>query len=105
MPWLILVFAGLLEAVWAIAMKYSDGFTRLWPSVVTALAMIASVILLARAMRALPLGTAYAVWTGIGAVAAAIAGIFLFQESHAPLRLTFLALIILGLVGLQMTTK
>ncbi|HLV18724.1 MAG TPA: quaternary ammonium compound efflux SMR transporter SugE, partial [Pseudomonas sp.] len=81
MSWLILFFAGLFEIAWAVGLKYSDGFTRLLPSVLTLAAMVISVVLLGWAMKGLPLGTAYAVWTGIGAVGTVIAGIFLFGES------------------------
>jgi quaternary ammonium compound-resistance protein SugE len=96
--WIILLFAGLLEVVWAFAMKSAEGFTRLGPSLVTIVGMAASVFLLAWAMRTLPLGTAYAVWTGIGAVGAFVAGIVFLGESASPLRLVAAALIIAGLV-------
>lgn len=101
MAWLYLLVAGLLEVVWATAMKYSEGFTRLGPSVVTLVAMIASFALLAAAMKTLPLGTAYGVWTGIGAIGSVLVGILLLGESAAPARLLFLALIVIGIVGLQ----
>ncbi|GAJ62743.1 quaternary ammonium compound-resistance protein SugE1 [Edwardsiella piscicida] len=101
MSWIVLLIAGLLEVVWAISLKYSHGFTRLWPSVVTLLAMAASVLLLAHAMKTLPAGTAYAVWTGIGAVGAAIMGIILLGESASPLRLLSLGLILCGILGLK----
>lgn len=101
MDWLILLLAGLLETVWAVGLKYTEGFTRLWPSVLTLLAMAASVWLLSVAMKTLPLGTAYAVWTGIGAVGAVIVGIVLFGESVAAPRLLSVALIITGLLGLK----
>lgn len=103
MSWLILFFAGLFEIAWAVGLKYSDGFTRLVPSVLTAIAMIISVVLLSWAMRGLPLGTAYAVWTGIGAVGTVIVGIFLFGESMAPLRLLSVALVVAGLIGLKLS--
>jgi quaternary ammonium compound-resistance protein SugE len=103
MPWIYLALAGLFEIGWAIGLKYSDGFTRLWPSVATAVAMIISVLLLALATRSLPIGTAYAIWTGIGAVGAVILGIVLFGDSAAPLRLLCVSLIVAGIVGLKLT--
>jgi quaternary ammonium compound-resistance protein SugE len=103
MPWIYLALAGLFEIGWAVGLKYSDGFTRLWPSVATAAAMIVSVLLLALATRSLPIGTAYAIWTGIGAVGAVILGITLFGDSAAPLRLLCVALIVAGIVGLKLT--
>lgn len=104
MSWLILFLAGLLEIAWAIGLKYSEGYTRLWPSVFTTVAMILSVVLLALAMRSLPLGTAYAVWSGIGAIGTVIAGIYLFAESVDLLRLTSIGLIVVGIVGLKLTS-
>lgn len=101
MSWIILFIAGLFEVCWAVGLKYTDGFTRLWPSVGTVGAMVLSVVLLGYAMKELPLGTAYAVWTGIGAVGTAILGIYLFGESAAPLRLVCLGLIFAGIVGLK----
>ena len=103
MSWLILFFAGLFEIAWAVGLKYSDGFTRLLPSVLTLAAMVISVVLLGWAMKGLPLGTAYAVWTGIGAVGTVIVGIFLFGESMAPLRLLSVALVVAGLIGLKLS--
>ena len=103
MSWLILFFAGLFEIAWAIGLKYSDGFTRLIPSALTLAAMVISVVLLGWAMKGLPLGTAYAVWTGIGAVGTVIAGIFLFGEAVAPLRLISVALVVAGLIGLKLS--
>lgn len=102
--WIILFIAGLLEVVWAVGLKYTHGFSRLTPSVITVTAMIVSMALLARAMKSLPVGTAYAVWTGIGAVGAAITGIVLLGESASPMRLASLALIVLGIVGLKLST-
>ncbi|ENN6867666.1 quaternary ammonium compound efflux SMR transporter SugE, partial [Shigella flexneri] len=98
--------AGLLEVVWAVGLKYTHGFSRLTPSVITVTAMIVSMALLAWAMKSLPLpvGTAYAVWTGIGAVGAAITGIVLLGESANPMRLASLALIVLGIIGLKLST-
>ena len=104
MQWLILILAGLLEIGWAVGLKYTDGFTRLWPSVFTLSAMLASVVLLAIAMKTLPVGTAYAVWMGIGAAGTVILGIFLFGESASLLRLASVALILLGVIGLKLAT-
>ncbi|BCM39099.1 quaternary ammonium compound efflux SMR transporter SugE [Escherichia coli] len=104
MSWIILVIAGLLEVVWAVGLKYTHGFSRLMPSVITVTAMIVSMALLAWAMKSLPVGTAYAVWTGIGAVGAAITGIVLLGESANPMRLASLALIVLGIIGLKLST-
>ena len=101
---IILVIAGLLEVVWAVGLKYTHGFSRLTPSVITVTAMIVSMALLAWAMKSLPVGTAYAVWTGIGAVGAAITGIVLLGESANPMRLASLALIVLGIIGLKLST-
>jgi quaternary ammonium compound-resistance protein SugE len=95
--------AGLLEIAWAIGLKYTHAFTRLWPSVLTIVLMVASFALLARAVRDLPVGTAYAVWTGIGAVGTAILGMILFKEPATPLRLMFIVLIVAGIAGLKMT--
>ncbi|MGO4501387.1 MULTISPECIES: quaternary ammonium compound efflux SMR transporter SugE [unclassified Dyella] len=103
MPWIYLMLAGLLEVVWAIGLKYTEGFTRLWPSVITASAMIASIVLLAMAVKGLPIGTAYAIWTGIGAVGAVILGIVLFGDSASPLRLACVGLVVLGMLGLKLT--
>ena len=101
MHWTILFVAALFEIAWAIGLKYTHGFTRVWPSVGVVVALICSVGLLAFAARALPIGTAYAVWTGIGATGAAIAGIFLFGESTSWPRLACLVLIVTGVVGLR----
>ena len=103
MAWLLLVFAGLLEIGWAIGLKYTKGFTELWPTVGTVTAMVASIGLLGVAMRSLPVGTAYGVWTGIGAVGTVLLGIFLFGESTAISRLICVALILGGIVGLKIT--
>lgn len=103
MPWLLLVIAGLLEVGWAIGLKYTEGFTRLWPSVGTGAAMVASVVLLGLAMRTLPVGTAYAVWTGIGAVGTVILGIALFGEPATVARLACVGLIVAGIAGLKLT--
>ena len=104
MSWIILFIAGLLEVVWAIGLKYTRGFTRLTPSVITVSAMIVSIVLLSWAMRSLPVGTAYAVWTGIGAVGAAITGILLLGESASLARIASLALIVAGIIGLKLST-
>jgi quaternary ammonium compound-resistance protein SugE len=101
MAWFILFIAGLFEVAWAIGLKYSDGFTRLWPSVFTIVSVIISMGLLAYSLKYLPVGTAYAVWTGIGAVGTAILGIFLFNESKDFIRIFFIFLIIVGIVGLK----
>ena len=104
MNWFILVIAGLFEIAWAIGLKYTEGFTRLWPTVGTLLAMGISVGLLGIAMKSLPVGTAYAVWVGVGAVGTAILGIFLFNEPANAVRLASLALIVAGIVGLKLAT-
>ena len=103
MAWVVLVIAGLFEVAWAIGLKYTEGFTRLWPSVGTVAAMVISVVLLGWAMRSLPVGTAYAVWTGIGAVGTVILGIVLFQEPATVARLLCVAMILAGIVGLKLT--
>lgn len=101
MTWGILFLAGLFEVVWAVGLKYTMGFTRLGPSVATLIAMVASLGLLSIAVRTLPIGTAYAMWTGIGSVGAAILGIVLFKEPATPLRMGCILLIVIGLVGLK----
>ena len=103
MSWIILFFAGLFEVGWAVGLKYTDGFSRPLPTALTVGAMIISLGLLGLAMKDLPLGTAYAIWTGVGAVGTVIAGIILFGESMALFRLASVALIIAGLVGLKMS--
>jgi quaternary ammonium compound-resistance protein SugE len=104
MPWLWLTLAGLLEVVWAIGLKYTDGFTRLAPSAVTIVAMIGSVYFLALAVRTIPIGTGYAVWTGIGAVGVAILGMILFGEPKTVLRIGSILLIVIGIAGLKLVT-
>lgn len=104
MSWLLLVLAGLLEIGWAIGLKYTEGFTRLWPSIGTVTAMVLSMVLLGIAMKALPVGTAYAVWVGVGAVGTVILGIVLFGEPTDVLRLVSVGLIIAGIVGLKLAT-
>lgn len=104
MAWTILVLAGLLEIGWAIGLKYTEGFTKFWPSAFTLASMIASIVLLGLALKWLPVGTAYAVWTGIGTVGVAILGIFLFSEPATAMRLGCIALIVTGIAGLKAVT-
>lgn len=104
MTWLVLVIAGLFETAWAIGLKYTEGFSRFWPSFWTIVAMVISVWLLGLCMKALPVGTAYAVWVGIGAVGTVILGILLFNEPVSPLRITSLLLIIAGIIGLKLAS-
>lgn len=104
MAWLVLIIAGLFEVVWAFTMKQSGGFTRLWPSVITLAAMAVSFGLLAWAMRSLPLGTAYTVWTGIGAVGAFVAGVVFLGEAASALRLFAALLIVSGLVLMKLSS-
>jgi quaternary ammonium compound-resistance protein SugE len=104
MAWVILFFAGLMEICWAIGLKYTEGFTRLVPSVLTLAAMTVSVVLLAIALKTLPVGTGYAVWTGIGAVGTAILGIVLFGDPATTGRLACIGLIVAGIVGLKLAT-
>lgn len=101
MHWFILIGAALLECVWALALKDSEGFSRLWPAVVAVTTAAASVLLLSISLRSLPVGTAYSVWTGLGAVGVVIAGIVAYGESAAPARLAFVTLIVIGVVGLR----
>ncbi len=103
--WVLLIIAGVLETVWAIGLKYSHGFTRPLASIVTAVAMVLSMYLLALAVRTLPVGTAYAVWTGIGAIGAAAFGIILLNEPRTAWRLISLALIVIGIAGLKLSSK
>jgi quaternary ammonium compound-resistance protein SugE len=102
MAWVLLVTAGTLEIGWAIGLKYTDGFTRLWPSVGTIAAMVVSMYLLALAARTLPIGTAYAVWVGIGAAGAMILGIVLLGEPRSPARIACVGLIVAGVIGLKL---
>ena len=104
MSWLLLVLAGLFEVAWAIGLKYTEGFTRLWPSVLTLIAMGCSVLLLGIAMKSLPVGTSYAIWVGGGAIGTAILGIVLFGESANAGRLVSLGLILAGIIGLKLAT-
>lgn len=101
MDWIILFIAGLFETAWAISMKYSNGFTKLYPSIITVITMALSVYLLSISIKTLPVGTAYAVWTGIGAVGTAALGIILFGESKELIRIGFIFLIIAGIIGLR----
>jgi quaternary ammonium compound-resistance protein SugE len=101
MAWIILTAAGILEIGWAVGLKYSEGFTRPWPSAVTIATMVASMYLLAVAVRTLPIGTAYAVWVGIGAAGTAVLGMVLFNEPRDAARMLCLALIVAGVVGLK----
>ncbi|EDL9758434.1 quaternary ammonium compound efflux SMR transporter SugE [Salmonella enterica subsp. enterica serovar Dublin] len=103
MSWIILLIAGLLEVVWAVGLKYTHGFSHLTPSIITITAMVISMALLSWAMKTLPVGTAYAIWTGIGAVGAAITGILLLGESASPARLLSLGLIVAGIIGLKLS--
>ena len=102
MAWLWLTLAGISEVIWAIGLKYTDGFTRLWPSIGTALAIAASMTMLALALRTLPIGTAYAVWTGIGTIGTVTFGIILFNEPVTALRLACIGLIVAGIIGLKL---
>ncbi len=102
MAWVILCLAGLLEVGWAVGLKYTEGFTRPWPTAGTAAALVASMALLGVALRTLPLGTAYAVWTGIGTVGTALLGIFLFDEPATAIRLSCIGLILAGILGLRL---
>lgn len=102
MNWIILFVAGLFEVAWAIGLKYADGFSKFWPSVFTIVCMIISMGLLAYAVKHIPVGTAYAVWTGIGAVGTAVLGMILFQESKDLIRILFIFLIVVGIVGLKL---
>ena len=104
MAWFLLCVAGVFETVWAVGLKYSDGFSRLVPSVLTVGAMAASMVLLSIALKSLPVGTAYAVWTGIGAAGTAVLGMYLFQEPATVLRLASIALIIAGIAGLKLAS-
>jgi quaternary ammonium compound-resistance protein SugE len=103
--WILLVMAGILEVGWAVGLKYTEGFTRLWPSFWTILAMTVSIYLLALAARGLPIGTAYAVWTGIGAVGTAIVGMILFDEPRDWARLVCIGLIVAGVLGLKLVSR
>lgn len=102
MAWIILIAAGLLEVVWSLGLKYTHGFTRVLPSIVTAAAIVGSMLLLARACRTLPISTAYAVWVGIGVVGATIGSAILFDEALTPLRLLFITTLVASIIGLKL---
>ena len=104
MAWIVLFVAGLFEVGWAVGLKYTEGFSRLWPSVGTVASMIVSLGLLGLALRTLPLGTACAIWTGVGTVGTALLGIMLFHEAADPIRLVCIGLILAGIVGLKLVT-
>ena len=105
MAWVYLVLAGLLEVVWAMGLKYSEGFSRLWPSLITVVAMVASFRLLATALKQIPLGTGYAIWVGIGAVGTALLGMLVLKEPATVARLVCIGLIIAGIAGLKLTSN
>jgi quaternary ammonium compound-resistance protein SugE len=105
MAWINLTLAGVLEIAWAISLKYTEGFSKLWPNLLTATGMIASFYFLAQALKEIPVGTGYAVWTGIGAAGTAILGIVLFGESAAPARLVCIMAIVAGIIGLKLTSS
>ena len=104
MAWAVLFVAGLFEVGWALGLKYAEGFTRLWPSVFTVVSLVASMALLGVSLRTLPLGTAYAVWTGIGTIGTVVLGIVLFREPATALRLACIGLIVAGILGLKLAT-
>jgi quaternary ammonium compound-resistance protein SugE len=105
MAWIVLLIAGLFEIGWAVGLKYTEGFTRLVPTLLTAISLIVSMALLGLAVRSLPLGTAYAVWTGIGTIGAVVLGILLFGEQVAVARLVCVSLIVIGILGLKLTSS
>lgn len=105
MAWLLLVIAGLMETGWAIGLKYTDGFTRLWPSIFTVAGIVVSMVLLSIAARTLPIGTAYAVWVGIGTAGTALLAILFLGDSASPLRLFFLGMLLVAIVGLKLTSR
>ena len=104
MAWISLAIAGILEVFWAIGLKYTEGFSKFWPSLFTVFGMIASFYFLAKALKVIPVGTGYAVWTGIGATGTAILGIILFGESAAPARVACITVIVAGIIGLKLTS-
>jgi len=104
MAWVLIVVAGLLEVAWSIGMKYTDGFTRLWPSLMTGAGIVASMMLLSQAAKSLPIGTAYGVWVGIGAAGAAVVGMLLLGEPATAARIFFVALLLVAVVGLKATS-
>ena len=105
MAWVVLFVAGMFEIAWAVGLKYTEGFTRPWPTIGTAAAVLASMTLLGVALRTLPLGTAYAVWTGIGTVGTAVVGMVLFREPATAMRIACIALIVAGILGLKLVTR
>lgn len=105
MDWLLLIIAGVFEIIWATGLKYTEGFTRLWPSMGTLAAMAVSMVLLAQALKTIPVGTGYAIWTGIGAAGTAVMGIALFDESRYAMRLLCIGLIVAGIVGLKFSSE
>lgn len=105
MAWINLAIAGILEVLWAISLKYTEGFSKLWPTLFTVLGMVASFYFLAQALKVIPVGTGYAIWTGIGAAGTAILGIFLFDESATPARLACITVIVVGIIGLKVTSS
>ncbi|MGB5287975.1 MAG: quaternary ammonium compound efflux SMR transporter SugE [Ignavibacteriaceae bacterium] len=105
MAWIYLLIAGLFEIGWAIGLKYTNGFTKLWPSVITIATMVLSFYFLSSAVKIIPIGTGYAIWTGIGAVGTAILGIILFGESKELIRIFFILLIVIGIIGLKIFSK
>jgi quaternary ammonium compound-resistance protein SugE len=104
MAWIYLIIAGIFEIVWAIGLKYTEGFSKLWPSVITGVGMAISFYFLSMAVKTLPIGTAYAIWTGIGAAGAVILGIILFGEPKSFMRLMFVGFILIGIIGLKATS-
>lgn len=104
MSWLLLISAGVIEVAWALSLKYAEGFTKLWPSVLSVVTIVASMLCLSAAMRDLPVGLAYGIFVGMGAIGATVLGIVLFDEPATPLRFFFLAMLLASLVGLKMTT-
>ncbi|MGM7700353.1 quaternary ammonium compound efflux SMR transporter SugE [Pseudalkalibacillus sp. Hm43] len=104
MAWIYLVIAGIFEVVWAVGLKYTQGFTKLYPSLITGIGMIISFYFLSMAIKELPMGTAYAIWTGIGALGTVLLGIILFQEPYNIMRLLFLSMIFFGIIGLKVTS-
>lgn len=102
--WIVLIIAGLFEICWAVGLKFSEGFTKLYPSLFTLITLAISMYLLARASHVLPIGTAYGVWVGVGALGTAVLGIVLFQESVSPLRLLFLLMLLVSIIGLKLTS-
>lgn len=105
MPWIYLIIAGLCEIGWAVGLKYSQGFTRFWESTFTLVLMVLSIVFLSQALKNIPLGTAYAIWTGIGAIGTVLAGLVLFHEPRTFVRLFFVCLILTGIIGLKFVTK